>query len=185
MAAVERALEDLVGVGIVLREHVVARYQIARGGVRVAVGEGQGLGIFQHVFDRIDRAVLVRHHQAVIALSAVGSYGLGEDLPIGTIHCFHRSLIAVPGHVDFVETHALDDPSVVRGEEGFDLQAGLLAHVCQEGVPHAFQVLRGLGGDDAEIDFLLSGLGSTQNRTGQQRGRGENATDTFEHAKHS
>jgi hypothetical protein len=127
----------------------------------------------------------VRHHQAVVTLRTVGRNGLGEHLATRTIHRLHRRLVAVPGHVDLVEAHALDNPGVVRCEERVDLQPSLLTHIRQEGVPHAFQILRRLSRNDAEIDFLLCGLGSPHNRASQQRGRGKNATNTFEHAKHS
>src|SRR3546814_15451310 len=73
--------------------------------------------------------------------------------------------------IDLVETHALDNAGIVGSKEGIDLHARALAHLGQERVPLGLQILRGLGGDNAEIQFLGFGrLGcATQGQTSQRR----------------
>src|SRR3546814_5140050 len=60
---------------------------------------------------------------------------------------------------------------IVGSKEGIDLHARALAHLGQERVPLGLQILRGLGGDNAEIQFLGFGrLGcATQGQTSQRR----------------
>ena len=54
----------------------------------------------------------------------------------------------------FAETHPFNDSRVVRGEEGFDLKAGLFGHVLEDGLPVRLEVLRRFGRDNAEIQFF-------------------------------
>ncbi|MNE45959.1 hypothetical protein D3C80_1402760 [compost metagenome] len=183
MAGIERALERGGGIDVVLGEHVVARHQIARGGVRITVAEGQVLGVLQHVVDRIDRAVLARDQHTPVTGSATGRGGLGEDFTVGTVHGFDGGLVAQPGDVDLVEAHALDQAGIVGGKRGVDLQAGLLVHVIQERLPDALEVLRRLGGHDAEVDGFFFSLGGAHQTTGEQCCTSKNATDTVQHGK--
>lgn len=185
MAGIEGALEGLDRVDVVLGEHVVAGHQVAGRGVRIAVAEGQALGVRQHVLEAVDLTVLVGDQQAPVARRATGGDGLGEDLAVGAIHRFHGGLVAVPGDVDLVETHALDDPGVVGGEEGLHLVAGLLAHVLEEGFPDALEVLRRLGGDDPEIDHRLVGVRHPGKGAGEQGGSREHTTEAFQHGENS
>src|SRR3546814_15216456 len=76
-------------------------------------------------------------------------------------------------HIDLVETHALDNAGIVGSKEGIDLHARALAHLGQERVPLGLQILRGLGGDNAEIQFLGFGrLGcATQGQTSRSEER--------------
>src|SRR3546814_5121652 len=75
--------------------------------------------------------------------------------------------------IDLVETHALDNAGIVGSKEGIDLHARALAHLGQERVPLGLQILRGLGGDNAEIQFLGFGrLGcATQGQTSRSEER--------------
>ncbi|MNN22232.1 hypothetical protein D3C81_1355830 [compost metagenome] len=183
MAGIEGALERGGGVDVVLGEHVVARHQVARGGVRITVAEGQALGIFQHVVDGVDRAVLAYDQHTPVTGGATGGSGLGEDLAVGAVHRFDGGLVAQPGHIDLVEAHALDQAGIVGGKRGVDLQAGLLLHVIQERLPDALEVLRRLGGHDAEVDGFFFRLGGAQYTAGEQRCTSKNATDTVQHGK--
>ncbi|MNO98557.1 hypothetical protein D3C76_903050 [compost metagenome] len=140
MSGIDRALE-FAGGGVVFREDVVARDQETGGRVRVTVAEGQLFAFGEHVVEVVDRAVFVDDQHAPVTRRTISSNGLCKDLAVSAIYRFHRGEVAVPGDVDFVKTHPLDDARVIRGEEGvhFDAQFGF--HIFQERFPLGFQVL--------------------------------------------
>jgi hypothetical protein len=80
--------------------------------------------------------------------------------------------------VHLVEAHAFDDAGVVGGEEGGDLEAGLLGHVVQQRLPVGLEVLRGLGRDDAEGDVLRQGAGEGEAEREAGQGFLEHADDS-------
>ena len=91
--------------------------------------------MLEHVVQALDRAVFVHDQVRVIALRAVGIDHLREHLATCAVHRFHGRLVAVPGHVNLVEAHALDDAGVIRGKERVDLHTGLFGHVVQNRLP--------------------------------------------------
>ncbi|CZY00224.1 Uncharacterised protein [Enterobacter kobei] len=140
MAGVDGAFE-VAGGGVVFREDVVARDEEAGGGVRVAVTKCQLFAFGEHVVEVVDRAVFVHDQHAPVARGAICRNGLGKDLAVGAVYRFHCGEVAVPGDVDFIKAHSLDNARVVRGEEGihFDPQFGF--HIFQERFPLRLQVL--------------------------------------------
>ena len=140
VAGVNRALE-VAGGDVVFREDVVTRDEEAGRRIRVAVTKGQLFAFGEHIVEVVDRAVFVNDQHAPVARGAVCCNGLGKDLAVGAIYRFHGREVAVPGDVDFVEAHSLDNARVVRGEEGvhFDPQFGF--HIFQERFPLRLQVL--------------------------------------------
>ena len=140
MAGVDRALK-VAGGDVVFREDVVARDEEAGSGVRVAVTKGQLFAFGEHVVEIVDRAVFVHDQHAPVARGAVCRNGLGEDLAVRAIYRFHSREVAIPGDVDFVEAHSLNDARVVRGEEGVYFDPQFVFHIFQERFPLRLQVL--------------------------------------------
>ena len=113
--------------------------------------------------------------QRVVAGVAVGGDHLGEDLAVRTVDRFHRRLVAEVAKLNFVEAHGFDDPGVVRGEEGVDLEAGRLLHVGKDGRPLLAQRLGVLRGNDAEIDLRRLGMDGGGDEAG---GKGERSGES-------
>ena len=128
MPGVDGALE-VAGGDIVFGEDVVAGDEEARGGVRIAIAEGEIFTLRQQIVQVVDRTVFVDDQHAPVTRRSIRRDRLGEDLAIGAIHRFHRRQIAVPGDIHFIEAHPLDNARVVRGKEGVDLYAQLLLHI--------------------------------------------------------
>ncbi len=140
MPGVDRTFE-FAGGDVVFGEDVITRDQVARSGVRVAVAKGEVFTFGEHVVEVVDRAVFVDDQHAPVTRGAVGGYRLGKDLAVSAIHGFHRREVAVPGDIDFVKAHSLDDARIVRGEEGVHFDPQFAFHVFQEGFPLRLQVL--------------------------------------------
>ena len=140
MAGVHRAFE-VAGGGVVFGEDVVARDKVAGGRVRVAVAEGQLFAFGEHVVEVVDRAVFIHDQHAPVARGAICRDGLGKHLAVRAVHRLHGGEVAVPGDVHFIKAHPLDDPRVVRGEEGVNFDPQLSFHIFQERFPLRLQIL--------------------------------------------
>ena len=174
MAGVADRLEGGSMVHLVLCEQVERGHQKARRRVRVANPEVDVLAVAEHVFDRVVGAVLVGDQQAVVAEGSVRVHQLRKDLAVGAVNRFHGGLVPVPRHLNLVEAHSLDHPGVVGRVKTAHLQAGLLLHVAEEGLPSLTLGRCGVGGNDAEVD-LLGG-----NRHGAQAdGKGHHPSNEF------
>ena len=128
MPGVDGALKVVSG-DIVFGKDVVTGDEEARGGVRIAIAEGEIFPLRQQIVQVVDRAIFVDDQHAPVTRRSVRRYGLSEDLTVGAIHRFHRRQVAVPGDIHFVEAHSLDNARVIRGKEGVDLHAQLLLHI--------------------------------------------------------
>src|SRR5690606_24313498 len=89
VAAVDRTLENLVGVDIIFSKYVITWHQETGGGIGITIAEIQILGVLQHVLHGIDFAVLVGDQQAPVAWLAVFINSLINHFTVGTVHRFH------------------------------------------------------------------------------------------------
>ena len=128
MPGVDGALKVVSG-DIVFGKDVVTGDEEARGGVRIAIAEGEIFPLRQQIAQVVDRTVFVDDQHAPVTRRSIRRDRLGEDLAVGAIHRFHCRQVAVPGDIHFVEAHSLDNARVVRGKEGVDLHAQLLLHI--------------------------------------------------------
>ena len=140
MAGVNGAFE-VAGGDAVFGEDVITGDEEARGGVRIAIAEGEIFTFGDQIVQVIDRAVFVDDQHAPVARRSICGDGLGKYLTVSAIHGFHRREVAVPGDIHFVEAHSLNDARIVRREEGVHFDAQFLFHVLQERVPLRLQVL--------------------------------------------
>ena len=168
------------GINLVFCKHIKAGHQVTGSGVGVTIAKTQALAVFEHLFQRVVRAVGIYDQVRVVALGAVGIDHLGKNFTIGAVNRFHGGLVAQPGYLDLVEAHAFNDASVVRRKECSDIEAGLTLHVFDQRRPVLLQVLGGFGRDDAEVDVLSDGTGACQ---AQSKGCGRGGQQLFQHEK--
>ena len=128
MPSVDGALK-VAGGDIVFGKDVVTGDEEARGGVRIAIAEGEIFPLRQQIVQVVDRAIFVDDQHAPVTWRSIRRDRLGEDLAVGAIHRFHCRQVAVPGDIHFIEAHSLDNACVVWGKEGVHLHAQLLLHI--------------------------------------------------------
>lgn len=105
MPSVDGALK-VAGGDIVFGKDVVTGDEEARGGVRIAIAEGEIFPLRQQIVQVVDRTIFVDDQHAPVTWRSIRRDRLGEDLAVGAIHRFHCRQVAVPGDIHFIEAHS-------------------------------------------------------------------------------
>src|SRR3546814_4734114 len=77
-----------------IRDSVITGDEEARGGVRIAIAEGEIFTFGDQIVQVIDRAVFVDDQHAPVARRSICGDGLGKYLTVSAIHGFHRREVA-------------------------------------------------------------------------------------------